>query len=321
MAPDIDPRFGGIHASTVLPLREDFTIDEPQLKEHVALVASTPGVRGLLINGHAGENFLLNREEKRRVVEIVRKAIPRDRVIVCGVNAESSLEAAAESCAAEEAGADALIVFPPNGWALNQDEEMALVHHRYVAEASRLPLFLYQAPITAGKMAYSTAILAKLISLPTVIGIKEGSWEVAAYEEHRRLVKQLRPEVLVLASGDEHLLTSYLIGTEGSQVSLAAVVPDVVVGLFEAAMRGDWQRAHALHARLYPLAVAIYRKAPSGRANARLKTCLRLMGRISSDRVRPPFPSTPPSEIEGLKQALEIALKDSGGRQRELLPT
>ena len=175
-----------------------------------------------------------------------------------------------------------------------------------------MPLFLYQAPITAGKMAYSTAILAKLISLPTVIGIKEGSWEVAAYEEHRRLVKQLRPEVLVLASGDEHLLTSYLIGTEGSQVSLAAVVPDLVVGLFEAAMRGDWQKAHALYARLYPLAVAIYRKAPSGRANARFKTCLRLMGRIGSDRVRPPFPSTPPSEIEGLKQALDIALKDSG---------
>src|SRR5690242_20214928 len=112
MATDIDPRFGGIHASTVLPLREDFSIDEPQLEAHVKFVASTTGVRGLLINGHAGENFLLSREEKRRVVELVRKTIPRDRVIVCGINAESSLEAAAESAAAEEAGADALLVFP-----------------------------------------------------------------------------------------------------------------------------------------------------------------------------------------------------------------
>ena len=54
---EIDPRFGGIHASTVLPLNEDFSIDEAELAAHIGMVASTAGIRGLLINGHAGREL------------------------------------------------------------------------------------------------------------------------------------------------------------------------------------------------------------------------------------------------------------------------
>ena len=112
------------------------------------------------------------------------------------------------------------------------------------------------------------------------IRIKEGSWEVAAYEANRRAVKAVRPDVAVMGSGDEHLMTSWLIGSEGSQVSLAAVVPEAVVALWEAAQAGDWDRARHWNDVLYPLAVAIYRAAPGGRATSRLKACLRMLGRI-----------------------------------------
>src|SRR5438552_3569733 len=60
---------------------------------------------------------------------------------------------------------------------------------------------------------------------PSRRAAKEGSWEVAAYEQNLRLIRKLRSDFTVLASGDEHLLASYMIGTAGSQVSLAAVVP------------------------------------------------------------------------------------------------
>src|SRR5688500_5961325 len=86
--------YGGIHAATVVPLRDDFAIDQTALAEHITRVSSVPGIVGLLVNGHAGENFLLSREEKRRVVEIAREAAPKGCLIVSGVNAESSLEAA-----------------------------------------------------------------------------------------------------------------------------------------------------------------------------------------------------------------------------------
>ena len=111
----------------------------------------------------------------------------------------------------------------------------------------------------------------------------------------------------MLGSGDEHLLTSYLVGSARSQVSLACVVPELVVSLWIAAEAGDWQRARAVHDKLYPLAAAIYRDPPAGRATVRLKACLKLLGRLSSDAVRPPQPPATPNELRALELALRIA--------------
>src|SRR5438128_8454963 len=111
-------RLRGIHAATIVPMKPDFSIDEEALATHVRRVASVPGINGLLVNGHAGENFVLSLAEKRRVVELACEHAPKDCVVVSGVNHESSLEAAREAALLEEAGADALLVFPPNSWAL-----------------------------------------------------------------------------------------------------------------------------------------------------------------------------------------------------------
>ncbi len=294
----------GVHAATVCPMRPDFTIDEAALARHVVTVARSDGIAGLLINGHAGENTLLDRAETRRVVEVVREAVGPAVFLTSGVNAECSLHAAALARDAEAAGADAVLVFPPNGWALSQDTETAAIHHRHVAGACGLPIVLYQAPVRAGAMPYPPELLAALAADPRVIGVKEGSWEVAAYEANRRAVHAVRPDLAVLGSGDEHLLTSWLIGSEGTQVSLAAIVPEAVTRLWQAASSGDWPHARALHEALYPLAVAIYRDAPAGRATSRLKACLHLLGRLEHDVARPPLMKLPAEDYHRLERAL-----------------
>ncbi len=297
----------GIHAATIVPMRDDFSIDEAALADHVAWLTQRPGIGGLLVNGHAGENFVLSAAEKRRVVEITRASAPTGLTIVSGVNAESSLDAAREAAAFAEAGADGLLVFPPNSWALGHDDAIVFTHHDHIRDATALPILIYGAPIGAGAMAYSPAVLRKLAAEPRIVGIKEGSWEVANYEANLRLLKADRPDFVVLGSGDEHLLTSYLIGSAGSQVSLAAVIPDLVVSLWQAAQRGDWAAARASHELLYPLSVAIYRDAPGGRATARLKAALCILGRLSSDAMRPPQPAATAAEYQILEQALKIA--------------
>jgi hypothetical protein len=90
---------------------------------------------------------------------------------------------------------------PPNGCSLFQDEGAALLHHRHVAAATGLPILLYQAPVCACWMPYAPALLAELASDRRVIGIKECSWEAAAFEANRRAVKAVRPDVAVLGSG------------------------------------------------------------------------------------------------------------------------
>jgi 4-hydroxy-tetrahydrodipicolinate synthase len=300
-------RLRGIHAATIVPMTPDFLIDEPALAAHIASVASVPGISGLLVNGHAGENFVLSISEKQRVVELARAHAPTDCLIVAGVNQESSLEAAREAFALEQAGASGLLVFPPNSWALAHADDCVIEHHRRIRDATTVPLMLYAAPVGAGAMAYGPPLLEQLISDRRFVAIKEGSWEVAAYEQNLRLIRKLRPEFAVLGSGDEHLLASYMIGTTGSQVSLAAVVPELVVGLWSAADAGDWGRARAAHEKLYPLVVAIYRAAPGGRATARLKACLRLLGQLACDAVRPPQPPVTPTELAALELALQRA--------------
>ena len=288
-------------------MHPDFTINEAALASHVSAVAGVAGITGLLVNGHAGENFLLDRAETRRVVEVVRAAVGPDVHLTCGVNAECSLHAAHLARDAEQAGANALLVFPPNGWSLFQDAGTAALHHRHVMDACSLPLVLYQAPVRAGAMPYPPERLAELASDRRVIGVKEGSWEVAAYEASCRAVRAVRPDVAMLGSGDEHLLTSWLIGSEGSQVSLAAIVPEAVVALWDAAAAGDWPLARRRHDSLYPLAAAIYREAPAGRATTRLKACLRLLGRLDNEVVRPPLVPLPAHEHARLERALAHA--------------
>lgn len=303
----INQRFHGIHAATVCPMRADFSIDELALVEHVTTVATTVGIRGLLINGHAGENFVLTREELARVVALVRTAVPRTCWLTAGVNAESSIEAAHIAADAEAAGADALLVFPPNSWGLNHDLGMVLAHHEHIMAATTLPIVLYQAPVGAGRMAYAPPIIAALIASPRVAAIKEGSWEVATYEQNWRLVKSVRPDIAVLGSGDEHLMTSYLIGSDGAQVSLAAIVPELIVALDAAVRAGRWDTAREIHERIYPLSVAIYRQAPGNRATARLKCCLEILGRLGHAVARPPIQPIPDEERSGLEAALRHA--------------
>ncbi len=176
-----------------------------------------------------------------------------------------------------------------------------------MAAATSLPLLLYGAPVGAGAMAYGDATLRALAAEPRVVGIKEGSWEVAAYEANLRLLKAMRPDFVVLGSGDEHLLTSYLIGSAGSQVSLAAVAPGLCAAFYAAAARGDWTEARRLHDRIYPLSVAIYRDPPGGRATARLKGCLTLLGKLDAPHVRPPQPPVSEAEYATLRAALAAA--------------
>ncbi|MDM0040650.1 dihydrodipicolinate synthase family protein [Variovorax sp. J22G21] len=307
MIPDRSNAFHGIYAATLCPLLDDGRIDETTLARHLEANAFVPGMAGLLINGHAGENFMLSREEKRRVAEIAAEVCGRRSILVSGINAEDSFEAQRHVDDAKAAGADAVLLFPPFSWALSQDEHMAVTHHRIANANAQMPLMLYQAGVNAGAMAYRPEVLAELAQLPHVVGIKEGSWEAAAYEASLRLVKRVAPHVAMMASGDEHLFTCFLVGSEGSLVSLAAVTPELVIALEQAIRRQDLDEARRLNDRIYPLAKAIYGTAPGGYATARLKTCLKLLGRIPSDTMRLPMGPLPAAEVTALERALAAA--------------
>ena len=300
--------FHGIYPSTVLPMGPDFVPDWQAYAAHTAHCVLRPGITGVLMNGHAGENFVLSRAEKRRAVEVSVASVGGQRLVIAGVNAESSLEAAEEARDARAAGAHAIMVFLPNAFAMAHTTEMALLHHRTImAAVPGMPLWLFQAHHGAGRMGFTPETMDVLLDIPEVVGIKEGAWEVDAYDALRRRVKAKRPDVAVCASGDEHLLACYVHGSDGSLVSLAVLMPDAIVALDAAIRAGDLTAARALHEQLEPLAEAIYGAPPGGRATARLKFCLAEMGVIPCPALRPPQPPVEGAEAAMLREALRAS--------------
>lgn len=307
MIPHLPNPYRGIYAATLTPLDAQGRIDEALLASHFTDLAAVDGIIGVLCNGHAGESFLLDREERRRVTQIAKQTIGDRAIIVSGVLCEESGEAARHAVDARDAGADAVLVFPPFSWALSQDAAMVSRHHRIIAEAAEMPMMLYQASVGAGAMAYRPEVLVQLAQLPGVVAVKEGSWEVGAYDLHRRLLAREAPHVAMMASGDEHLFPCFAIGSEGSLVSLAVLMPEAIVALDRAVTAGDLAAARRLHDRIQPLAVAIYGTRPGGHATARLKACMALLGRWPNGRARAPIVELPPAEIHALRQALIVA--------------
>jgi 4-hydroxy-tetrahydrodipicolinate synthase len=304
MIPSTTHPWDGIYPSTIVPLTPERTLDTEALARHTAEVAAPEGIVGVLCNGHAGENVYLSRTEKRRVTEITVATVGARRIVVCGVNAEATDEAVAHAEDAKSAGADAIMVFAPNGWATFHDPAAILTHHRAVIDAVCMPVFLFQGSVHAARTAYPPALLAELARLPGVVGVKEGSWETAAYEASRRAVAQAAPHVRVMASGDEHLLPCYVLGSEGSLVSLAAIIPETIVALDRAVRMGDLAAARNYHNVVYPLAKAIYGTPPGGWAAARIKACLWLLGRIPCAATKRPVGPLPEAELTRLRSLL-----------------
>ena len=165
-------KFGGIYVATICPMHKDGSINEEGLIDHFNNLINYEGIVGFLINGHAGENHLLNRDEKRRIVEIAKNTIGDKGIIVCGINCESSSEAQLHTEDSLSAGADAIMVFPPFSWALSLSTKMAVIHHELISKVSDYPIFLFQASIGSGSMAYSPETLTELIQLPKVVAVK-----------------------------------------------------------------------------------------------------------------------------------------------------
>ena len=297
--------FHGIYPSTVLPMHADYSVDWEAYARHTAHCVLRDGMAGVLINGHAGENYVISRAEKKRAVEVSVATVGATHLVVAGVNAESSLDAAEEARDAKAAGADAVMVFLPNSFALAHSTAMSVLHHRTIAQAvPGMPMFLFQAHHAAGRMGFNAETMDALLDIPEVVGIKEGGWEVDSYDDVRRRVRAKRPDVAVCASGDEHLFACYVHGSDGSLVSLADILPDEIVALDAAVRAGDLPTARAQHEKLEPLAEAIYGAPPGGRATARLKFCLREMGVIPDATVRLPQPPIDAAEAAMLRLAL-----------------
>src|SRR5882672_164210 len=160
--PDFVPQ--GVIPAVLLPFHEDLSIDEPSFRSHLRDVAAVQGLSAITINAHSTEVASCTGDEQRRVMEITSEEVGDTLPIIHGIWADGSLQAARIARQAQAGGASALLVFPPAPFTLGQSAEMALAHFKAIADASDLPIIVFQYPLATGQ-GYPAATLERLLGL------------------------------------------------------------------------------------------------------------------------------------------------------------
>ena len=279
-------KFKGIYAATVVPLKKNKSVDLNALSKHVKEVIKTDGIKGLLLNGHAGENFTLNKDEQIKVIKISKKFLNSNNKIISGLNFEDPILASKVAIKMIKAGADAILVFPPFSWSQGVSEEMIFEHHKIICNKINKPVFIYQSSIYSGHLSYKKNLLKKLLKIKNIVGVKEGSWDYKSYVNNYKFFKKYKKNFSVMASGDEHLYPCFKYASDGSQVSLAAIIPEKIVKLIKFIENKDYFMAKKLDKKILILAKNIYGRYPPNFATARIKFCLKVLKKIPNDFMR-----------------------------------
>jgi len=299
----------GIYAATVVPLRKNKSIDKNALSKHIKDIIKTEGIKGLLLNGHAGENFTLNVNEQIKVIETAKKYKTIDKKLISGLNFEDPLLALNVAKKMTKAGADAILIFPPFSWSQGISDEMIYQHHKVICNEINKPVFLYQSSIYSGYLSYKKDLLKKLLKIKNIIGVKEGSWDYKSYVNNYKFLKKIKKEFLVMASGDEHLYPCFKYASDGSQVSLAAITPEKIVKLIRLIENKEHSKAKKLDKKLLVLAKNIYGKYPPNFATARIKYCLKILKKIPNDLMRSTISLSSNEKMQLKKSLKSLELK------------
>ncbi len=294
----------GVIPAVLLPFHEDLSIDEASYRAHLRHVAAVEGVSAITVNAHASEVASCSFDEQRRILDISREEL--DLPVINGVYADGSLEAARIARMAEQGGASALLVFPPAIYTFGQRPEMALEHFRRIADATDLPLILFQYPL-AGGQGYPTATLLEIVEkVPSVKAIKDWCANPQLHERQLRLLQSRARPVNVLTTHSSWLLSSLVLGCSGLLSGSGSVIADLQARLFAAVKSNDLKRAKELHDRITPTAEAFYAE-PWVDMHNRMKEALVLLGRLPRAVVRPPLMKLGSEEIERIRAALVAA--------------
>ncbi|OGL03814.1 MAG: hypothetical protein A3E31_16025 [Candidatus Rokubacteria bacterium RIFCSPHIGHO2_12_FULL_73_22] len=299
--------FSGVMPANLLPFRADLTIDEAAYRRHLRWLADTRGVTGIVANGHAAEVASLSRDERKRALAIALDEVGATCPVVAGVYSDGTAEAVELARDAKAAGAAGVLVFPPTlfMWGAQAKPDMALRHVGEIAEKADLPIIVFEYPPASG-IGYTPETLARLAAIPQVVGVKDWSNDIVAFELNLRALRATGRPVAMLSSFTMSLMATFLLGADGAISGMGSVAADLQAELFDACQKGDLDGARRINDRLDPL-VRVFYAPPFVDMHNRMKEALVLLGRIPAAHVRPPLTPLAPAEREAIRRALAAA--------------
>ena len=235
----------------------------------------------------------------------MREHVPSDRPLIAGTGRESTRATIAATRRAAAAGVDAVLVRTPSFFKSQMTSDVFIRHYTDVAEASPVPVLLYNVTMFTGVNLQADAV-ERLAVHRNIVGMKESGSDIAQIAEY---VSRTPDDFTVLAGSATTFVHALCAGCDGAILALAALVPDSCLELLTLVRQHRLDEARTLQRRLLPIA-----KSVGGTYGVPgLKAALHLL-RFAGGAPRPPLRSVTPSIVDIIGGQLEAlgVLRDLG---------
>lgn len=292
----------GVYPAATTQFAEDGSVDLDATQRVLSALVED-GVDGLVLLGTCGENNSLDAGEKRAVLRAGVEAVGGKVPLVTGVSEFTTQRAVAYAEEAEKIGIDALMVLPAMVYVPTTAE--LVTHFRTVAEATGLPVMLYNNP-PAYRVSVDFAALDALQTIRNIVAVKESAPDTRRFTD---LLNRYGERYTVMAGLDDLALEGLMLGASGWVSGLTSAFPQESVALIAAVRCGDWEEARRIYRWFMPL---LHLDAEHDLVQS-IKLAEEIMGR-GSERVR--LPRMP---LAGERRAAVIAMVEDAARTRPAL--
>jgi len=262
-----------------------------KLQDNLAQLAEHP-LSGFVIMGSNGEYVYLDEAEKVTLFKAARRAIPTNKLFIAGTGAEATRTALRLTRSAADAGADAAIIITPAYYKPAMTASALIQHFTTLADASPIPIILYNMPAYAG-IDMSTETILQLAAHPNIIGLKESAANLVKISEITKTIVEKGLDFAVLAGSASFLQPALMMGASGGILAAANVAPDLCIAIYNACQTAQAEEARHLQHSILSLNAAITSKY----GVAGLKAVMDRLG-LYGGPVRPPLLPLTPTEQE-----------------------
>lgn len=230
-------------------------LDLVTLRRHIQRLAES-GIAGYVLMGSNGEAVHLSSDERTRLISAAREYIQADNStpLIAGCGDQSTRGTILQCRQAAACGADVALILPPFYFRGRMDTTALLAHYRAVADASPLPLLIYNMPANTAGLDLDAATICALAEHPNILGVKDSAGNIAKLVQ---IVAKAPATFRVYAGSAGYLLPALAVGAVGAVAALANVFPDEVCevqAFFEA---GQLEEARLQQARIVAANTAV----------------------------------------------------------------
>jgi 4-hydroxy-tetrahydrodipicolinate synthase len=241
-----EPYWRGVFPAITTQLKRDQSLDLEATARHADVLIGS-GVAGLIFLGSLGENQPMPRDEKRTVIEAMVKAVHGRVPVLSGVAESSTAEACAYARDVEKLGVDGIMVMP--AMLYKGDERETLAHFRAVAQATGLPIMIYNNPLSYANDV-TPEMFAKLADQKSFVALKESSGDVRRITDIRNTVGN---RYAIFTGVDDLALEASILGIDGWVAGSGIAFPRENQYFWQLTRDGQWEKAREFYRWFTPL--------------------------------------------------------------------